>query len=111
MQYENLEAAKVVIELVYDKVKAGEPISPEETEQFAAVIHDEWLKRNDWVYNPEYGNPTVAVPYEQLPAEEQEKDIMQLGPAVDKVHAYIDGTIDINEICEKFNLSENNKAK
>ena len=109
-QYENLEAAKVVIGLVYDKAKTGEPISPEETEQFAAIIHDEWLKRNDWVYDPEYGNPTLAVPYEQLPAEEKEKDILQLGPGIDKVHAYVDGTIDINEICEKFNLSEKNKT-
>ena len=108
-QYENLEAARVVIGLVYDRIKAGEPISLEEVEQFASTIHDEWLKRNDWVYDQNYGNPTLAVPYDQLPEEEKEKDKQQLGPGIDKVRAYIDGTINIEEICERFNLSENGK--
>lgn len=109
-QYENLEAAKVVIGLVYDKTIAGGVLTPEEVEELSSIIHDEWLKRNDWVYNPEYGNPTVAVPYDQLPEDEKEKDRAQLKPAIDKVHAYVDGIIDINKICEKFNLSEKSKT-
>ena len=65
-QYENLEAARVAIDLVYDKTISGEAFTPDEVEEMAAVIHDEWLKRNDWVFNPEYGDPKLAVPYAQL---------------------------------------------
>ena len=34
-QYENLEAARVAIELVYDKIMSGEQFTPEEIEQMA----------------------------------------------------------------------------
>ena len=80
-QYENLEAARVAIELVYDKVMAGEPIAPEELEEMASTIHEEWLKRNSWVFDPNYGDPKLAVPYAQLSKEEQDKDKAQVGPA------------------------------
>ena len=50
-QYENLEAARVAIELVYDKVLSGEQFTKNEIEEMANVIHNEWLKRNDWVFN------------------------------------------------------------
>ena len=75
----------------------------------AAVIHNEWLKRNDWVFNPEYGNPQLAVPYEQLSKEEQDKDKAQLWPAQVKVQAYIDGLLDIEQICVQYNLSTSKK--
>ena len=109
-QYENLEAARVAIELVYDKTISGEQFSPEEVEQMASVIHDEWLKRNDWVFNPEYGDPKLAVPYAQLSKEEQDKDKAQLGPAQAKVQAYVDGLVNIEEICAQYNLSSSSKS-
>ena len=103
-QYENLEAARVAIELVYDKTIAGEQITPEEVEQMASIIHDEWLKRNDWVFDSEYGDPKLAVPYVQLSKEEQDKDKAQLGPAQAKVLAYISGLVNVEEICTQYNL-------
>lgn len=108
-QYENLEAARVAIELVYDKTVAGEEFTAEEIEQMAAVIHEEWLKRNDWVFNPEYGDPKLAVPYAQLSQEDKDKDKAQLGPAVAKVQAYVNGLINIEEICSQFNLPTSTK--
>ena len=103
-QYENLEAARVAIELVYDKTVAGEILMEEDIEKMASVIHDEWLKRNDWVFNPEYGDSKLAVPYAQLSREEQEKDIAQLAPAQAKVIAFLKGSLDIEQICEQYNL-------
>ena len=73
-QYENLEVARVAIELVYDKTKVGEKLTSEEIEEMATKIHEEWLKRNDWVFNPDYGDPKLAVPYSELSEEEKEKD-------------------------------------
>ena len=108
-QYENLEAARVAIELVYDKTISGEAFMPTEIEQMASVIHDEWLKRNDWVFNPEYGDPKLAVPYAQLSQEEQDKDKAQLGPAQAKVQAYVSGLINIEEICTQYNLPTSSK--
>lgn len=110
-QYENLEAAKVAIEAVYDKTISGEKISEQEAEQMAAIIHEEWLKRNEWVFDPGYGDPKLAVPYEQLTKEEQDKDKAQLGPAIEKVQAYMDGKINIEEICEQYGLSQNGKTR
>ena len=104
-QYENLEAAKVAIELVFDKVMVGEELSPEEVEQMGSVIHDEWLKRNDWVFSPDYGNPKLAVPYEQLSEEEKDKDKAQLGPAINKVVAYKNDLINIDELCSQYNIA------
>ena len=73
-QYENLEAAKVAIDLVYDKTIAGENITSEEKEQMASVVHDEWLKRNNWVFDSEYVDPNLAVSYEDLSEDEKLKD-------------------------------------
>lgn len=104
-QYENLEAARVAIELVYDKTVSGTPFTVEEIEEMASVIHDEWLKRNDWVFNAEYGDPKLAVPYAQLSTEEQDKDKAQLWPAQAKVQAYVNGLINVEEICAQYGLS------
>ncbi len=103
-QYENLEAAKVAIEQVYDKIIAGETIMPEELERMGANIHEEWLKRNSWVYDPNYGNPNLALPYEQLSKEEQDKDKAQIGPAQAKIQAYLNGLIDVDAICEQYGI-------
>lgn len=110
-QYENLEAARVAIEMVFDKTIASEKISEDEVDSLASYIHEEWLKRNDWVYDPNYGDPKLAVPYEKLSKEEQDKDKAQLAPAIEKVQAYIDGKIDIESICEKYGLSTTGKIR
>ena len=109
-QYENLEAAKVAIEMVYDKTMMNEPITTEEANKMASTIHDEWLKRNNWVFDKNYGDPKLAVPFTQLSKEEQNKDIAQLAPAISKVQAYMNGNIDIDAICEQYNLSQNGKS-
>lgn len=109
-QYENLEAARVAIEMVFDKVMSNEPISAEEMEQMASTIHDEWLKRNDWVFDPTYGDPKLAVPYEQLSLEEKNKDKAQLVPAIAKVQAFMAGKIDVETICTQYGLSASSKV-
>ncbi len=108
-QYENLEAAKVAIQQVYDKTMSRGTITPEELEQMGAIIHEEWLKRNSWVFDPTYGDPKLAVPYEQLSKEEQDKDKAQVGPAQAKVQAYIDGLINIEAICEQYGITTSTK--
>ena len=108
-QYENLEAAKVAINEVYDKVVAGEEITPEDLEQIASIIHEEWLKRNDWVYDEQYGDPSLAVPYEELSKEEQDKDKAQIGPAIEKVQDYVNGLINVEDICEQYGLHAHGK--
>lgn len=103
-QYENLEAARVAIELVYDKTISQEPITQEELEEMGSVIHEEWLKRNPWVYDSNYGDPKLAVPFLQLSKEEQDKDKSQVGPAQAKVKAYMNGLIDVESICEQYGI-------
>lgn len=110
-QFENLAAAKVAINLVFGKVMAGEILSPEEEETYASIIHEEWLRRNNWVFDPEYGDPKLAVPYIDLPQEEKDKDKAQLGPAINKVQDYMDGLIDVDEICETYKIPQNGLVK
>ena len=83
---------------------ANEPITPEELEQMGATIHEEWLKRNSWVYDPNNGDPKLAAPYEQLSKEEQDKDKVHIGPAQAKVQAYMNDMIDVVSICEKYRI-------
>jgi hypothetical protein len=74
------------------------------------MIHDEWLKRNDWGYDSEYANPSLTVSYSELSREEQISYLEQLGPAVRKVQDYKDGFIDIDAICERYGLSLEQKV-
>lgn len=46
--------------------------------EYGDLIHENWISRNEWVNDPNYGNPVLAVPFDQLSAEEQQKDIDQL---------------------------------
>lgn len=68
------------------------------------------VKRNDWVFDANYGDPKLAVPYAHLSKEEQDKDKAQLGPAHVKVQAYINGLIDIESICARYNLPTSTKT-
>ena len=103
-QYENLEAAKVAIDLVYDKSMNDNQITPEELEEMGSVIHNEWLGRNDWVFDKEYGNPALAVPYNELSEEEKIKDKQQVMPALVKVEDFKNGLIDVDKICNDYNI-------
>ena len=76
----------------------------------ASTIHDEWLKRNDWLFDANYGDPKLAVPYEQLSKEEQEKDKAQLLPAIEKVKSFLVGDINIDQICEKYGINQDSKT-
>lgn len=40
----------------------------------ASHIHEEWLKRNSWVFGSNYGDPKLAVLYSEL-SQEEDKDI------------------------------------
>ena len=84
-KYENLEAAKVAIELVFDKVISWEEITDEMIEEMASIVHEKWLERNSWVFDKEYGNPTLAQEYAKLPEEEKEKDRVQIRQAIAKI--------------------------
>ena len=89
----------------------GIEITNEELKEMASVVHDEWLKRNSWVYDPNYGNPLLAVPFSELSKEEQDKDIAQLIPAIEKVKAYIAGQISVDDICNAYGLTEKKGLK
>lgn len=76
-QYENLEAAKVAVDLVYEKVASGEEITPEMIEEMSSVVHEKWLERNDWAKDGELG-----VSYDQLSEDEKAKDRAQVETAI-----------------------------
>ena len=105
-QEENLEAARVAIKLVFEKVVTGEKISELDRRRIASDIHDAWLSRNS-----SWASAKQAVPFDQLSIEEQEKDLAQIDPAIEKVQDYIDGVLDIVEVCNEYNLPVNYKAK
>ncbi len=108
-QFENLEAARVAIELVYDKAINGDELTKDEVNLMASHIHDEWLKRNTWVYDPNYGDPSLTVSFQELSKEEQAKDLAQLKPAYLKVYSYREGLINIDQICNQYGISELSK--
>ena len=47
-------------------------------EKYGHMVHENWISRNEWVKHPDYGDPTLAKPFIELPPEEQQKDIDQL---------------------------------
>jgi hypothetical protein len=79
----------VAIWLVFDKLVTDwldkQKFSFDEIEKFSSIVHEERLKRNQWVYDKEYGDPTLAKPYEELPEEEKAKDRNQIFQALDKI--------------------------
>lgn len=101
-QFENLEAAKVAINQVYDVMMGDTPVTKEQIEAMSSVVHDEWLKRNSWVFDPEYGNPDQAKPYQELSAEEKAKDRNQIKEAMTKVIKYREGEISLEDLETEF---------
>ena len=72
-QSENLEAARVVINLVFNRIVDNIEFTPEEIEIMSSVVHNNWLKRHKEVYDFELGNPLQAIPYSDLSEEEKAK--------------------------------------
>lgn len=75
---ENIEAAKVVVDLVYEKVENWEKITSEMVEEMSKVVHEKWLKRN-WI---EWSFENQRVDYEGLSEEEKAKDRIQIEIAI-----------------------------
>ena len=110
-QFENLEAAKVAINQVYDVMMGDTPVTKEQIEAMSSVVHDEWLKRNSWVFDPEYGNPDQAKPYQELSAEEKAKDRNQIKEAMTKVIKYREGEISLEDLESEFgNMAKDDKT-
>lgn len=65
-QIENFEAAQLAFKL------AKENYTDYEIGTVGDIIHKEWLKRNAWAKGGE-----LDIPFEELPENEQEKDILQ----------------------------------
>ena len=77
-KYENLEAAKVAVDLVYDKVVNWEKISSEMIEEMSEIVHDKWLERN-W---EQWSFENQRVDYGALSEEEKVKDRIQIELAI-----------------------------
>ena len=84
-KYENLEAAKVAISLVSEKVLNWEEINSEMLEEMAEIVHNKWLERN-WM---EWSFDFQRVSYNQLSEEEKAKDRNQLLQAIEIVKEYL----------------------
>ena len=105
-----LEEAEVVVNLVFDKAMTEDKINPKEIDDMASIIHNEWLKRNDWVLDPDYGEPNLTV-FSKLDKKEQDKYKNQVISAIKKVEEYKKGKIDIQTICEQYGLSSHARTR
>lgn len=79
---ENLEAAKVALDLVYEKIANWEEITTEITEKMSEIVHNERLKRN-WIAGS-FENQRVE--YEDLTEEEKAKDRNQIIRAIEVIN-------------------------
>lgn len=55
--------------------------------EYGALIHENWISRNEWVKDPNYGDPKLACSFAELSEEEQQKDIDQLSVLKDWIDA------------------------
>ena len=90
-QKENYQAAKYIINLVYDRTISvytvhngyyGKLFSFDAIEKLASKVHDNWMKRNEWQKD---SNPELFVLYSELPETEKAKDRVQIIGALKKV--------------------------
>lgn len=84
-KYENIEAAKVAVDLVYEKILNLEKISNEMIEEMSNIVHEKWLERN-WI---EWSFENQRVSYENLSDEEKEKDRVQIKTAIEVINLFI----------------------
>ncbi len=101
-QHENLEAGKVAVDLVYEKVINWEEITPEMIEEMSSVVHEKWLERNPW---EKWWN--LDKPYSELPEIEKAKDRNQILKAIETIW-WKQKRLQIEEkIAEKWKIKEN----
>jgi len=77
-KYENLQAAQVVVNLVYDKVVNWEEINSEMIEEMSKIVHEKWFERN----GKQWSFENQRVEYENLSEEEKTKDRVQIQIAI-----------------------------
>ena len=77
-KYENFEAAKVAVDLVYERVVNWLEISPEMIEKMSKIVHEKRLERN-WIA---WSFENQRVDYEKLSEEEKAKDRVQIEIAI-----------------------------
>ena len=110
-QNEELEEPRIIIELVYNKIMSNQKIDNQEINKISATIHEEWQKRNDWIFDPIYGEYELAVPFEKLNKKRQNQCRSGVIPGIAKVEDYKNGKINIEDICNQYGLIENTKTK
>ena len=110
-QDEELEEPRIIIDLVFNKVMAGEEFSHQEIEKISSIIHKEWQKQNDWIFDPDYGESDLAVPFENLSKEKQDEYSLGIIPGIKKVESYKNGNLNIEEICEQYGLTHTTKNR
>lgn len=72
-QAENKAAAEVVVGLMVDRNGQVDLSDSVTRSEVGGIVHDAWLNRNSWASGGE-----LDVPFDQLPADEQAKDINQV---------------------------------
>ena len=84
-KYENLEAAKVAVDLVYDNVVNWEENTSEMIEEMSKIVHEKRLERNgiQWSFENQ------RVDYGNLSEEEKAKDRIQIELAIQIVKSKI----------------------
>lgn len=84
-KYENLEAAKVAVDLVYEKIVNKEKIDSEMIEEMSKIVHGKWFERNGVQWS--FENQRVV--YQKLSEEEKEKDRIQIQLAIQIIKSEI----------------------
>ena len=84
-KYENFEAAKVAVDLVYEKTVNKEKIDSEMIEELSKIVHEKWLERNGRQWS--FENQRVG--YEELSKEEKAKDRIQIELAIQIIKSEI----------------------
>ena len=77
-KHENLEAAKVAVNLVYEKIVNKEKVDSKSIEEMSKIVHKKWLERNgvQWSFENQ------RFDYEELSEEEKAKDRIQIELAI-----------------------------
>jgi len=83
-KYENIEAAKVAVDLVYEKILNLEKFSIETIEEMSDIVHEKRLERN-WLAGS-FENQRIS--YKDLSEEEKEKDRLQIKIAMEIINSF-----------------------
>ena len=84
-KYENLEAAKLAVDLVYDSILAWKQLLLKDIEEMSKIVHEKRLERNGVQWS--FENQRVA--YQNLSEEEKSKDRIQIQLAIQIVKSEI----------------------